>query len=101
MKEVSPMINGQTRKKQSIVICFPKVNTKDMINTFKELFRQKYLEAVDKEQELYKIQKLSELHNMAVQYYSNFMLYKNAELSAIPVSYANLNANGLTYNKKN
>jgi len=99
-KDVPTMINGQSRKRQSVVFCFPKINTKDIIKVFKKLFLKKYLDAVDKEPEMYKIQKLSPLHNMAVKYYSPYQLYSTPKLSELPITYANLNANGITYNTK-
>ena len=96
---IEPTVNGQTFKNQSIVLCFPERNVKEVIRIFQTLFLKKYVEAINREEELSNVQKFGRLHNMPVQYFTPFMLYNSPGLSKFPVYFANINKNGVSYNK--
>ena len=98
-KIIPPSINGEKKKIQSIIICFPKINTLEIKNAFKKLFLKKYVDALNKENENYKIQMISPLHNLPVKYWTPYILYKDPSATQLPVTFVNLNENGISYNK--
>jgi len=98
-KRIPPAINGETKLNQSIVLCFPKVNTQGIMKAFETLFKAKYVEAITKEKDPFKIQKLGVLFNSEVIFYTPFFLYENPLKSKLPFSFANLNSQGISLNK--
>ncbi len=99
-RDIPTTITGAKRKENTVVLCFPGANTAEIKKTFTKLFKKKFLGAVNKEEDYYKIQELGKLNNLPVKYFTPYVLYKFPNLSKLPITFVNLNNNGISYSLK-
>jgi hypothetical protein len=99
-RKVEPTVNGVTLKNEAIVICLPKVKTDALIKSFNDLLNKKYSDAMKNQEDQFKIPKMPHNYNMKVTYFTPFMIQGNKELKEMEQFYADLNENGISFNKK-
>ena len=100
-RKVPPTVNGKTIKEESSIVCFAKTNIAAIKKSFEDLLNKKYTEAVLKENDQFKIQSVPANFNMAVKYFTPFMLTQKVPPTDLQVFFSDLNENGISYNTEN
>ncbi len=95
-RKVKPKLNGSTLIKEGLILCF-KGSAQNIMKTFKKLVFEKFRLAVKNEKDLLKIRPYDDHRNVAVYYFTPYLLENKVLRKETPV-YVNLNHNGFTFN---